>query len=95
MSELTESVSTSCWIYRGSKQNEMYLYLPEPDCFDDLPVALMSRFGTPSLVMELELHAGRKLARADVDQVRRSLSENGFYLQMPPEIDVELYDAEA
>ena len=91
---MTEPTSSLCWIYRGSKQTEMYLYLPKPDDFDDLPEALMSRFGHPSLVMELQLHTGRKLARADVDQVRRSLDENGFYLQMPPEIDVVLNDAE-
>lgn len=72
----------------------MYLYLPQKDCFDHLPEALMSRFGTPSLVMELELHAGRKLARSDVDRVMNSLRKDGFYLQMPPEIDVELFDAE-
>ena len=91
---MTESAETLCWIYRSSKQDEMYLYLPEKDGFEHLPEALMSRFGTPSLVMELELHAERRLARADADEVRKNLAENGFYLQMPPEIEVELYDAE-
>ena len=36
------------------------------------------------LVMQLDLHAERKLARADVEQVMRELKDRGFYLQMPP-----------
>ena len=72
----------------------MYLYLSEEEAFDDIPEALMSRFGTPSLVMELELHKERKLARVDVVDVMNSLRNSGFFLQMPPEIQAELYDAE-
>ena len=91
---MTDSDKKLCWIYRSAKQNEMYLYMPKKDDFEDIPEVLMSRFGNPSFVMELELHAERKLARADVNEVIKSLADNGFYLQMPPEINVELNDAE-
>ena len=35
-----------CYIYRSSKQDEMYLYLREKDQFADVPVELAKRFGT-------------------------------------------------
>ncbi|MBU0499722.1 MAG: YcgL domain-containing protein [Gammaproteobacteria bacterium] len=73
----------------------MYLYLSEKDDFDRLPEALMVRFGRPEPVMELLLHTGRKLARADAGLVLQELAVRGFYLQMPPEIQADLYDAEA
>jgi hypothetical protein len=72
----------------------MYLYLREEDAFNLLPDGLMERFGRATLIMELELHGDRQLARADVAEVRSSLKQQGFYLQMPPNIEVELYDAE-
>lgn len=87
--------TTTCWVYRSPRQSEMYLYLREKDAFTHLPQALLQRFGQPELVMELDLHPGRKLARAEAASVLQGLATLGFYLQMPPEIQVELYDAEA
>ena len=84
-----------CWIYRSSKKDEMYLYLAREEDFDSLPEALMSRFGRPLFVMQLELHADRPLAREDVQQVMANLRERGFHLQMPPKLDPELYHGNA
>ena len=75
---------TSCWIYKGTKRDEMYLYVDREDDFERVPPALLSAMGELQLVIALEFHAGRKLARADVGQVIRDLSQQGFYLQMPP-----------
>ncbi|MES9963188.1 MAG: YcgL domain-containing protein [Candidatus Sedimenticola sp. 20ELBAFRAG] len=83
-----------CWIYRSSRKDEMYLYLAEEDAFDELPELLMKQFGTPTLVMELGLHPERILARVEVDKVMAGLKENGFYLQMPPKLEPELYEGE-
>ena len=69
----------------------MYLYLARKDDFDAVPELLMARFGNPSLVMELELDARRKLARADVTTVMRRLTEEGYYLQMPPKLAPDIY----
>ena len=69
----------------------MYLYLPEKDYFSDLPAALMARFGAPLFVMELELEPGRKLARTDVLKVISDLDDQGYHLQMPPELTPGLY----
>jgi uncharacterized protein YcgL (UPF0745 family) len=80
-----------CWIYKSPRKQEMYLYLAEEDGFDELPEALTSRFGKPEFVMELELHADRPLARENVTQVMANLRERGFHLQMPPELDPDMY----
>jgi uncharacterized protein YcgL (UPF0745 family) len=34
--------------------------------------------------MDLELHANRRLAQADVVEVMRQIDAQGYYLQMPP-----------
>lgn len=68
----------------------MYLYLDREDGFDDLPTPLKQGFGTPKLVISLELSDERPLARVDVKEVIRALRETGFFLQMPPEIDPEM-----
>ena len=76
----------TCWIYRSARQVEMYLYLAKEDAFDELPPALMEKFGRPTLVMELELHSTRRLAREDAAKVIANLKRQGFHLQMPPSI---------
>ncbi len=81
----------STWIYRSSRKDEMYLYLAVEDDFDAVPEPLMQRFGQPAFVMQLQLHEERPLARQDVKRVMASLHENGFHLQMPPELKPDLY----
>lgn len=71
----------------------MYLYLRvglEPE---SLPEALRRRIGRLTRVMELELHSGRPLARADVGRVLEQLETHGYYLQLPPngQIEAHLY----
>lgn len=83
---------TPCLIYRCSKQDEMYLYLREdlnPD--EHLPDALRARTGRLTQVMRLELHPERRLARADVARVIEQLQAQGWYLQMPPQGQVQAY----
>lgn len=80
-----------CWIYKSPLKEEMYLYVAQEEGFDRVPDALMARFGKPALVMELELHEERPLAREDVVQVMQNLDERGFHLQMPPELKPALY----
>ena len=71
----------------------MYLYVVRPsenqaEGFDPLlvlPEAVRGAFGRATFVMDLELHAERKLARVSVLHVMDSLERQGFFLQMPPE----------
>jgi uncharacterized protein YcgL (UPF0745 family) len=87
---MSERVHT--WIYRSSRKEEMYLYLKKEGAFDDVPEALMAMFGEPTLVMGLELTPERTLAREDSKVVLKSLHEQGFFLQMPPKLEPDLYD---
>lgn len=89
-----DTKATPCWIYRSSKKQEMYLYLAREAAFDEVPEALMKQFGTPSPVMELELHPSRKLAREEVGKVIANLDSQGWHLQMPPKLIPDLYDGE-
>jgi len=83
--------ATQCWIYKSPKKDEMYLYVNKQDCFDDVPEALLSRFGQPIFVMNLELSPLRKLAREDSKTVINNLQQQGFHLQMPPDLKPDIY----
>ena len=80
-----------CWIYKSSRKDEMYLYLPVKENFDDVPDVLLKKFGTPLFVFELELDSGRKLARTSIEQVLSDFAQQGFHLQMPPDLKPDLY----
>ncbi|MCE0492904.1 YcgL domain-containing protein [Vibrio salinus] len=73
-----------CSIYRSTRKEGAYLYILKRDDFSQIPDALMSMFGKPVLAMTMNLD-NKKLARVDVQKVKESLSEQGFFLQLPPE----------
>jgi uncharacterized protein YcgL (UPF0745 family) len=73
-----------CWIYKGSRRAETYLFLCAEDDTSQVPEALLEAMGDLQLVMELSLSRERNLARASVEQVMRDLEQRGYYLQMPP-----------
>jgi len=77
-----------CLIYRCSRKQEMYLYLPYQDdesaVLQGLDENLLKLTGKLEKVMELDLTSDRKLARADVSEVKQSLIEKSYYIQMPP-----------
>jgi len=73
----------NCSIYKSPKKQDLYLYVARQDGLSRLPEALLSYFGTPELVLELDLTADRKLAREDPVEVLKNLQEKGFHLQMP------------
>lgn len=84
-----------CEIYKSSKKDEMYLYVArvnptddqenQADPLDALSDALKAAFGRATFVMSLELHAEKKLARANVLHVMDSIETKGFFIQLPPE----------
>jgi uncharacterized protein YcgL (UPF0745 family) len=91
---MSEETGLPCWIYRSPRKDEMYLYLRREDDFSSVPQALLSRFGTPAKVMELTLTPQRTLAREDVNRVMENLRSQGFHLQMPPRLRVDLYEGD-
>lgn len=78
-----------CDIFKSSKKDEMYLYVLHHEDhvqgLEAVPAVVLQAFGRATFVMSLELHAERKLARANVLHVMDSIQQKGFYLQMPPE----------
>ena len=66
----------------------MYLYVPWQNdvaaLLEGLPEALLKLTGNLEKIMDLELTADRKLARANTQEVITALQEKGFYLQSPP-----------
>ena len=79
----------NCIIYRSLKQDYTYLYLAEGKELEDLPGQLLGQFGEPEVVMELDLGKRHRLAQADIDVVKHQLAERGYYLQLPPEHDID------
>ena len=73
-----------CAIYKGHKKIDHYLYVEKEDDFSRVPEALLNILGNLKLVMTLELSSDRTLAQADINQVRDSLRDQGYYFQMPP-----------
>ncbi len=74
----------NCYIYRSNKQKGMYLYLDEKDNFSKVPKSLLSLLGDMDFTFEFDLSKKRKLVRAEADEVLRIMTENGYFLQMPP-----------
>ena len=72
-------------IYKGNKKQDSYLYIEQEDDFSRVPDMLIKTLGKLEKVMTLELNPEKKLARADVNQVKDSLKNEGFFLQMPDE----------
>ncbi len=83
-----------CTIYRSAKHDGMYLYVDKAEDTARVPEALLQRFGKPERAMTLLLQAGRKLARAKVEDVLQAIEDNGFYLQLPPQKEAPLQPRE-
>ena len=76
--------NTVCDIYRCSKKEGMYLYLPKGVDCQQLPDALLKAVGKMELAMTVLLTHDKKLARAKASDVLAAINHQGFYLQMPP-----------
>ncbi len=85
--------SVLCAVYRSPRTEGLYLFVSaaggeEPaERFNVIPVPLLERFGTPIFSFEFELHAERTLVQADARTVLHELRSNGYYLQMPPNVE--------
>ena len=73
-----------CAIYKSPKKANTYLFIKTRDDFSDVPCALMTTFGSPILVTLLNLATKEKLGFADLRKVEGKLTEQGYYLQLPP-----------
>jgi len=76
-----------CAIYKSAKKAQTYLFVKTRDDFSSVPDALMTMFGTPTLVTLTNLATKKKLAFADLDKVKINLNGEGYYLQLSPPPD--------
>lgn len=76
-----------CAIYRSNKRDQTYLYVEKKDDFSRIPEELMQGFGKPQFSMVINLGQREKLATADIEKVKQSLEEQGYYLQVPPPVE--------
>lgn len=74
-------------IYRSRRKPGMYLYVPKGQKLEELPGHVSVVFGPAEHAMDLVLHAGRRLAVEDVQQVMHNLQSRGYHLQMPPQAE--------
>jgi uncharacterized protein YcgL (UPF0745 family) len=74
-----------CVIYRSPLRDQTYLYVEKKDDFSRVPEELLKGFGKPQLAMVLKLAGRDRLANADIN--KQGLSEQGYYLQLPPPIE--------
>ena len=79
----------NCTIYRSSSRAYTYLYLAEGKELEDLPDFLLEKFGPAEVCLELNLNQRQKLAQADLNTVKNQLLSKGYYLQLPPEQDID------
>ena len=73
-----------CAVYRSPKKAQTFLFVKKRDDFSEVPEALKTMFGTPTLVTIINLATKTKLGLSDLDKVKESLLSQGFYLQLPP-----------
>lgn len=78
------NATMQCTVYKSLQQFDYFLYVRAEQGLARVPRGLQRMLGTLEKVMDLELHAERTLAQADVGEVMRQIDDQGYYLQMPP-----------
>lgn len=73
-------------VHRSPRCEGMYLYVDREEGLQNVPEALLKRFGEPEEVMTLALGPERRLARANAGEVLARIESEGYYLQMPPSV---------
>lgn len=73
-----------CVVYKSLRQFDYFLFVSKSDGLSRVPDALKTLLGDLHEVTEFELHARRKLAQADVNEVMAQIEVEGYFLQMPP-----------
>lgn len=77
-----------CTVYKSQKKDETYVFIPTSSSLSDLPYELLKVLGQAEKVMTLMLTAEKKMARGSAEAVMKSIEEQGFYLQMPDNLQL-------
>ena len=70
-------------VYKSKKKADTFLFIEKRDDFSKVPEPLMAMFGQPQYVMIINLAKRTQLGVADLDTLKQSLSDQGYYLQIP------------
>ena len=71
-------------VYKSARRPDTYLLVPEADALARVPEALLEHFGSPSHSFTFTLTNESTLQRVDVSTLREQLTQDGYYLQLPP-----------
>ena len=71
-------------VYKSKKKADTFLFIEKRDDFSKVPEPLMAMFGQPQYVMIINLAKRTQLGVADLDTLKQSLGDQGYYLQIPP-----------
>jgi uncharacterized protein YcgL (UPF0745 family) len=71
-------------VYKSKKKADTFLFVEKRDDFDKVPEPLLTMFGKPQYVMFINLAKREHLGGADLNTVKAALTEQGYYLQLPP-----------
>ncbi|MBE1160212.1 YcgL domain-containing protein [Dyella acidiphila] len=74
-----------CFVYASQRKADTYVWLQQRDNFKPIPASLAMLLGDLRFVLEVELHAQRRLPHEDVEVVMEHLRTQGWHLQLPPQ----------
>ncbi len=77
-----------CWIYKGKKKQDHYLFVETENDFSRVPQPLLNLMGELIFVMTVDITPGRRLAYSNPAEVIEHVEANGFFLQLPPKDEV-------
>ncbi|GED21782.1 YcgL domain-containing protein [Halomonas halmophila] len=81
-----------CDVFKSPLKEGMYLFVDKRQGLDEVPEALLERFGEPVSAMTLLLTPEKSLARTTGAAIMAAIEEKGYYLQMPPAKEEYLLD---
>ncbi|MCG6199940.1 YcgL domain-containing protein [Psychromonas antarctica] len=73
-----------CAVYKSIRKSQTYLFIAKRDDFSPVPDALLVQFGPPQLVSLLNIKEDTKLALIEAKNVLSAITNEGYYLQLPP-----------
>lgn len=85
-----EKISDLFTIFKGNREQQLYVYVPWGSGEENIPDELRKRMGLLTEVMTLKISPDKKLARAKAANVLKAIKENGYYLQLPPDISIQV-----
>ena len=72
-----------CEVHKSLKKDETYIFIESTSSLSELPDVLSKVLGKTELVMTLNLTPDKKMARGTAEEIMISIEQQGFYLQMP------------